>query len=76
MSVAEACFGVGTMFGPSVGGFLYEVGGFSLPFWVSGEGRQQQINGRGVWVRWGVEFGVLIWGDEVGFVWWGVDVVK
>jgi len=36
LSVAEACFGVGTMFGPSVGGFLYEVGGFSLPFWVSG----------------------------------------
>ena len=36
ISLAEACFGVGTMFGPSLGGFLYEAGGFSLPFWVSG----------------------------------------
>ena len=24
------------MFGPSIGGFLYQLGGFSLPFWVSG----------------------------------------
>jgi len=36
LSLAEACFGVGTMFGPSLGGFLYEFGGFSLPFWVAG----------------------------------------
>ena len=36
MGVAEAFFGVGTMFGPSLGGFLYDAGGFSLPFWVSG----------------------------------------
>lgn len=36
ISLAEACFGVGTMFGPSIGGFLYQIGGFSLPFWVAG----------------------------------------
>jgi len=36
MAAAEACFGVGTMFGPSLGGALYDLGGFPLPFWVSG----------------------------------------
>lgn len=36
LSLAEASFGVGTMFGPSIGGFLYEFGGFSLPFWAAG----------------------------------------
>ncbi|XP_023343269.1 MFS-type transporter SLC18B1 isoform X2 [Eurytemora carolleeae] len=36
ISLAEACFGVGTMFGPSIGGFLYQIGGFSLPFWIAG----------------------------------------
>jgi len=24
------------MFGPSIGGFLYQIGGFSLPFWIAG----------------------------------------
>jgi len=36
ISAAEAFFGMGTMFGPSLGGALYEYGGFSLPFWISG----------------------------------------
>ena len=36
MAAAEFCFGVGTMFGPSLGGFLYQVGGFSAPFFVAG----------------------------------------
>ena len=36
LAAVEACFGVGTMFGPTVGGCLYDLGGFSLPFWVSG----------------------------------------
>ena len=36
ISIAEACFGIGTMVGPTVGGGLYDIGGFSLPFWVSG----------------------------------------
>ena len=36
ISMAEACFGIGTMVGPTVGGGLYDMGGFSLPFWVSG----------------------------------------
>ena len=38
ISAAEAFFGMGTMFGPSLGGFLYEYGGFALPFWISGTG--------------------------------------
>jgi hypothetical protein len=38
ISAAEAFFGMGTMFGPSLGGALYEYGGFSLPFWISGTG--------------------------------------
>ena len=36
IAAAEALFGVGTMFGPSLGGALYDLGGFPLPFWVSG----------------------------------------
>ena len=36
VAAAEACFGVGTMFGPSLGGALYDLGGFPLPFWASG----------------------------------------
>lgn len=36
ISAAEAFFGMGTMFGPSLGGALYQYGGFSLPFWISG----------------------------------------
>ena len=35
IAAAEACFGVGTMFGPSLGGALYDFGGFPMPFWVS-----------------------------------------
>ena len=35
-AIAEACFGVGTTIGPSLGGLLFEVGGFPLPFWVTG----------------------------------------
>ena len=35
-ALAESCFGIGTMFGPTIGGFLFDVGGFPLPFWVSG----------------------------------------
>ena len=33
---AEASFAVGTMFGPTIGGCLYDLGGFSLPFFVTG----------------------------------------
>ena len=36
IAAAEAGFGVGTMFGPTFGGYLYDLGGFSLPFYVSG----------------------------------------
>ena len=36
IAVAEACFGAGSMLGPSLGGFLFDVGGFPLPFWVAG----------------------------------------
>jgi len=36
MSGAQASFGVGTFIGPIVGGILYEVAGFGLPFWLSG----------------------------------------
>ena len=35
-ALAESCFGIGTMFGPTIGGFLFDVGGFPLPFWISG----------------------------------------
>ena len=35
-SLAESFFGVGSMFGPTIGGYLFEKGGFSLPFWASG----------------------------------------
>ena len=35
-ALAESCFGIGTMFGPTIGGFLFDLGGFPLPFWVSG----------------------------------------
>ena len=24
------------MFGPTIGGFLFDIGGFALPFWASG----------------------------------------
>ena len=36
IAVCETCLGVGTMFGSSVGGLLYGLGGFGLPFWVCG----------------------------------------
>ncbi len=36
ISLAESCFGAGTIFGPSLGGFLYEAGGFQTPFLVAG----------------------------------------
>ena len=32
----EAFFGVGLIFGPSIGGVLYQVGGYTLPFAVLG----------------------------------------
>ena len=32
-SATEACFGIGTMVGPTLEGCLSDVGGFSLPFW-------------------------------------------
>ncbi|KAK7502948.1 hypothetical protein BaRGS_00005897, partial [Batillaria attramentaria] len=32
----QMCFGAGAMTGPVIGGFLYELGGFGLPFWVVG----------------------------------------
>ncbi|CAG5122705.1 unnamed protein product [Candidula unifasciata] len=32
----ETCIGIGLMVGPTIGGALYEVGGFGLPFWVVG----------------------------------------
>ena len=35
-SLAESFFGVGSMFGPTIGGYLFDQGGFSLPFWASG----------------------------------------
>ena len=35
-ALAESCFGIGTMFGPTIGGFLFDVGGFPFPFWISG----------------------------------------
>ena len=36
ISVVETGFGVGTMLGPTVGGVLYDYGGFFLPFTVTG----------------------------------------
>jgi len=36
MSLAESFCGVGSMFGPTIGGYLFEIGGFSLPFWACG----------------------------------------
>ena len=36
ISVVESCFGIGTVFGPSLGGVLYDHGGFSVPFWTLG----------------------------------------
>ena len=36
VAVVETFFGVGTMLGPTVGGVLYDMGGFFLPFAVTG----------------------------------------
>ena len=36
MSYTEMCIGVGYMLGPPLGSFLYELGGFILPFEVVG----------------------------------------
>ena len=34
--IVEAFFGAGTMFGPSIGGILYDAGGFKFPFFFLG----------------------------------------
>ena len=34
--VLESCYGLGLMFGPPLGGVLYSLAGFFLPFWFSG----------------------------------------
>jgi len=36
IAMAETSFGVGTMFGPTVGGILFDYGGFRLPFLAIG----------------------------------------
>ena len=36
--VLESCYGLGLMFGPPLGGILYSLTGFYLPFWFSGVG--------------------------------------
>ena len=36
VAACETCFGVGSMLGPSIGGLLYDYGGFTLPFAVCG----------------------------------------
>jgi len=33
ISVVESFFGIGTVFGPALGGWLFNVGGFRFPFW-------------------------------------------
>ena len=35
ISFAESFFGAGTIFGPSLGELLYEMGGFQTPFFVA-----------------------------------------
>ena len=35
-SLAESFNGVGSLFGPTIGGLLYDLGGFALPFGASG----------------------------------------
>ncbi|CAL1542189.1 unnamed protein product [Lymnaea stagnalis] len=32
----ETCIGIGLMIGPTIGGALYQFGGFGLPFWLIG----------------------------------------
>ena len=38
LAAMETMFGLGTMIGPFLGGVLYEVGGFYLPFVICGSG--------------------------------------
>ena len=38
LQVLESCYGLGLMFGPPLGGCLYSLAGFFLPFWFSGVG--------------------------------------
>ena len=33
-SVVECCFGIGMVFGPSLGGVMYNAFGFSAPIWL------------------------------------------
>lgn len=35
-ALTEVCFGLGMIVGPALGGVLFEAGGFSLPFFVTG----------------------------------------
>ncbi|RUS91629.1 hypothetical protein EGW08_000602, partial [Elysia chlorotica] len=35
-SLLETFIGMGLLVGPTIGGSLYELGGFGLPFWVTG----------------------------------------
>jgi len=35
-SLAESFTGIGSMFGPTIGGILFDIGGFPWPFWVFG----------------------------------------
>ena len=34
--ITETCIGVGMSIGPAVGGLLYSIGGYGLPFYVLG----------------------------------------
>ncbi|GAB6023306.1 hypothetical protein CHUAL_008109 [Chamberlinius hualienensis] len=36
LAAVETSFGIGVIVGPAIGGFLFDVGGFSLPFFVIG----------------------------------------
>ena len=36
MAWTEMSFGIGSCFGPSLGAFLYDIGGFGFPFWTVG----------------------------------------
>ncbi|KAH9488973.1 hypothetical protein Btru_061758 [Bulinus truncatus] len=35
-AILETCIGIGLLIGPTIGGALYEIGGFGLPFWIIG----------------------------------------
>ncbi|CAG0918006.1 unnamed protein product [Notodromas monacha] len=36
MGLSEMSVGIGYLFGPSIGGSLYDIGGYELPFWLLG----------------------------------------